>query len=128
MSGDFSSWYKEECEIAAALKVDPSLPRVCNWQRGRDKVPAKTPEEYYRRSLGIPYLEEIVSQLQARFSSLGKICAVELHLITSIICQDCEPALRLQDKIQRFVRTWLNLQAHWVSTLNSLFGRENGDD
>ena len=107
VSGDFSSWYKEACEIAAAVKVDPSLPRVCNRQRNRDNAPAETPEEYYRRSLGIPYLEELVAQLQARFSSLGKICDKGLHLIPSIICQDREPELRFQDKIQRFVRTYL---------------------
>ncbi|XP_062504805.1 52 kDa repressor of the inhibitor of the protein kinase-like [Corticium candelabrum] len=106
VSGDFSSWYKKASEIAAAVKVDPSLPRVCNRQRNRDNVPAETPEEYYRRSLGIPYLEELVAQLQARFSSLGKICAEGLHLIPPIICQDREPELRLQDKIQRFVRTY----------------------
>ena len=107
MSGDFSSWYKEACEIAAAAKVDPSLSRVCNRQRNRGNVPAETPEEYYRSSLGTPYLEELVAQLQARFSSLGKMCAQGLHLIPSIICQDRERELRLQEKIQRFVRTYL---------------------
>lgn len=107
VSGEFSSWYKEACEIAAAVKVDPSLPRVCNRQRNRDNVPAETPEENNRRSLAIFYLEEHVAQLQARLPSLGKICAEGLHLIPSIIRQDREPEMRLQDEIQRFVRTYL---------------------
>ncbi|XP_074658629.1 52 kDa repressor of the inhibitor of the protein kinase-like [Tubulanus polymorphus] len=77
----FSSWFEEITNLAAQNGIAPSKPRTCNRQTQRGNYPADTPEEYYRRSLVIPYIDGLISGLETRFSTLSVIASEPLKLI-----------------------------------------------
>ena len=65
-----STWFDIAQNKSGAVGADgPTIPRRCGRQRGRDNVPAEEPAEYYKRSITIPFLDHLLSQLQSRFSS-----------------------------------------------------------
>ena len=37
----------------------PTLPRICSRQRHRSNVPADSPQEYYRRTVSVPFLDHL---------------------------------------------------------------------
>ncbi|CAI6348676.1 unnamed protein product [Macrosiphum euphorbiae] len=49
------------------LDIDIKLPRITIRQTQRSNTPATCPEEYYRRVLFIPILENVIEDLKARF-------------------------------------------------------------
>lgn len=44
------------------------MPRVCNRQAYRSNIAAETAEVYYRRSVFIPFIEQVIAELKFRFS------------------------------------------------------------
>ena len=45
------------------------MPRINARQRNREKHPADSAEEYYRRSMYLPYLDICLEQLRERFTA-----------------------------------------------------------
>jgi hypothetical protein len=45
----------------------PYLPRIFGRQDNRNNVPARTPEEYYKRTVFLPFLDGILTQMSLRF-------------------------------------------------------------
>ncbi len=64
---EFSDWYQQAVGIASSVGVHPKKPRtaVC-WSVNRDNVEGRSTEEYYKRALGIPFLDDIVNQMEDR--------------------------------------------------------------
>ncbi|KAJ8894630.1 hypothetical protein PR048_007294 [Dryococelus australis] len=55
------------------------MPRTSSRQKNRDNTPATNPEEYYRRTLFIPYCDHFINHLEERFIGYKK-------LLTSFAC------------------------------------------
>lgn len=53
-------------EIGSSHETIP-VSRVCGCQTQRASVPFQTAEEYYRRAVYIPFLDQVVTELQCRF-------------------------------------------------------------
>ena len=51
----------------------------------RENHPADNPQEYYRRTLAIPLLDCIISELDSRFSSLSRSASKVLQLVPTIV-------------------------------------------
>lgn len=70
-SGDeeFHEIYKKAEDTANKLNVPVQGPRTVGTQKFRSNVEGKTPEEYYRRTMFYPYLDEISASLKDRFSN-----------------------------------------------------------
>ena len=58
---------------------------ICLFIFNRDNYPAENPLEYYRRTLAIPFLDCIISELDFRFTELSRTASNLLHLVPSII-------------------------------------------
>lgn len=58
----------EAQNIAEELDIVLELPRITKRQRHRSNHPAETAEEYWKRSLLIPYLDSLLNSLNERFS------------------------------------------------------------
>ncbi|GBM51360.1 hypothetical protein AVEN_110811-1 [Araneus ventricosus] len=56
-------------EIAAKLDINEEITRVCHLQTARNNVPYSTEEEYYRRAVYVPYLDDFCNSLKERFES-----------------------------------------------------------
>lgn len=127
-SGDeeFHTLYKKAEDIANKLGVPVHGPRTVGTQRYRSNVESKTPEEYYRRTVFYPYLDEILASLKERFSNhryllkgLDSLIPVK---IVSKTFSDLQPALEFyKDDLQHTSKDILeaewNLWAlHWKGT------------
>ena len=56
-------WFAEVEQMCTAVGTEPSLPRVCARQTHRSNVPSQTPTEYYRRTITIPLLDHMLSEM-----------------------------------------------------------------
>ncbi|CAH1153707.1 unnamed protein product [Phaedon cochleariae] len=58
----------EDCKtIMEKLDIDIKLPRITKRQANRSNIPSSSPEEYFRLTLYIPLLENVLEDLRARF-------------------------------------------------------------
>ena len=62
------------------MNVAPSKPRNCGIHFHRENVPADTIAEYYRRTVTLPSLDEIISDLEIRFNPEN------MHVIKGFYC------------------------------------------
>ncbi|KAL5237556.1 hypothetical protein ACI65C_004966 [Semiaphis heraclei] len=73
----FKDIFNEVTSIASKLNVEIKTPRVCGRQTTRVNIQS-SPEEYYRISIFIPFLDSILLQLQTRFNQqLKEVIALE---------------------------------------------------
>ena len=83
-------WYDTATTLGSAVNTLPSIPRRCSRQRGRSNVPANTPEVYYRRSITIPFLDELLSHLNTHFSKTQQLAVKALSIVPSILLQSAK--------------------------------------
>lgn len=67
-SSNFSILFYEISELASKLDTEIRMPRIVARQTQRENVTAKDAEEYYRRVIYIPLLENVVADLKVRLS------------------------------------------------------------
>ena len=79
----------------------PFLPRRSGRQIHRSNVPEDTPSEYYCRSLSIPLLDHLLSEMRSRFSSHQQTALLGLSLVPSVLVTI--PAEEVSTKISQFV-------------------------
>lgn len=65
----FAEIYKEAKIFSDKIKVPEDVPRTCKLQVGRSNITYSSAEEYYRRSIYVPYLDDFSSSLKERFES-----------------------------------------------------------
>ena len=71
---------KQAVRMADQLNIEPNIPRVSKKKIYRDKVPANSPEEYYKRALVIPIVDILISEMTHRFNKF--ICkAAKLFIL-----------------------------------------------
>ena len=78
-------WFSTVEQMCANVGIQPSLPRVCGRQQHRSNVPAQTPSEYYRRSISIPVLDHLLSELESRFNTHQLTALQGLYIIPSVL-------------------------------------------
>ena len=78
-------WYTQAESIAASVNVVPTTPRVTGRQQHRTNVEHATAEEYYRRAIVIPLLDQFIQQLNERFGKTQCVASRLLHLVPSIV-------------------------------------------
>ena len=72
--GFFRDIFCKAKELANDLGIEIHMPRLASRQIHRSNPPSDSVEEYYRRSVYVPYLDSIISSLQLRFSSENGPC------------------------------------------------------
>lgn len=66
---EFKSIFDEVKTKCDALNIEISLPRRTNVQKNRCNVQETSPEDYYRISLFIPFIDSFINELNERFLS-----------------------------------------------------------
>lgn len=79
----FSAIFKSASESALLFEIAVTKPRTANRQTMRNNVPADSVEEYYRRSVYIPFLDAFVSSLNSKFIKHKNILQPFQHLLSS---------------------------------------------
>lgn len=79
----FHAIFENASRCAGKHNVHITIPRICGRQTARDNHPAASAEEYFRRSLAIPFLDHLTSEIEARFSK---------HTVVSMKCLSIIPS------------------------------------
>ena len=89
--------YQKAVDIVAPAEM--CMPRIAKHQTMRNNTPAGTPKLYYLQNLYYPFLDNIISQLEQRFSDHAKTVTQLSSLLPANIAtvdfRDIEPAVIL---------------------------------
>lgn len=98
---EFSLLFSNILKFGEKNNIDPTVPRTCRRQTARSNVPAASPEEYDRRSIFIPFLDFLLSEIKARFGSLfSKLAAIQVFIPAFLNKIQESDALKRLDQIQ----------------------------
>ena len=95
-----SDHFQDIFEKASSLTL-LTLPRTCSKQTKRSNIPAESPEEYYRRTIFIPILDDIIQQMKERYE-IAKSNASILSFILPISCNDESSKKKLEEAFEFF--------------------------
>ena len=101
-----STWFNTVDSMCQEVGVLPSLPRRCSRQTQRNNVPADTPSEYYCRSLSIPLLDHLLSEMKSRFSHHQQTALLGLCIIPAIMVT--LPTEECSGRINHFTQMYHN--------------------
>ena len=66
----FAKWF-DVCKTPwGQVDVHPSIPRTAGRQSHRSNTPHDGPEEYYRRTVFLPFLDHLTTEMNHRYSLL----------------------------------------------------------
>ena len=83
------AYYQMAVELAEGGGVKPFNKRISDRQIHRNNVPADSTAEYFKRAVTIPFLDQLVGQIQSRFSE-GNLDAYDvMYALPSYVT--CEP-------------------------------------
>ena len=97
------SWFKDIQKIADKLAIEIKKPRSCCRQMNRSNVSADSPEEYFRRSLTIPFFDHMVQELTSRFSNAQQQC---IPMGQSIIPKKMKQSTEWRTNFKKFLDTY----------------------
>jgi len=62
----FKAWYENAVALGSDLGTEPSIPRTALRERRRENTPHDSLEEYYPRTLFVPFLDQITEEMSSR--------------------------------------------------------------
>ena len=99
--------HKEWFDTAIALgqKVNappPQLPRRCSRQTARSNTPGETPEIHYKRTITIPFLNQLISHLNSRLSDIQQKAIMGMKIVPSVLMDNSLSASSMQDLVEYY--------------------------
>jgi hypothetical protein len=76
--------FQRSAKICESLDIEIKKPRICRSQIMRDNVEAESPEDYFRKSITVPFLYYTLNEMKKRFTNLHARTALGLQLVPSI--------------------------------------------
>ena len=110
-----AQWFSTITEMLSEVGMEPSVPRRCGRQTQWSNVPADTPSEYFRRTISIPVLDHLLSELKSRFGSHQRTALLGLSIVPSLslsplnlrtICQGSKVSLIYMKVIFHLQNAW----------------------
>jgi hypothetical protein len=77
--------FERRAKICEPLDIEVKNLRICGRQIMRDNVEAESPEDYFRKSITVPFLYCTLNETKTRFTDLHARSTLELQLVPSII-------------------------------------------
>jgi hypothetical protein len=63
-------FFERSAKICEPLDIEVKKPRICGRQILRDNVEAESPEDYFRKSITVPFLYCTLNEMKTRFTDL----------------------------------------------------------
>lgn len=104
----FQQLFSETENLATQLDVELKVPRVVSCQKHRDNHQQnQTPEEYFRRGIYVPLLDNVVTDLKERLSpDVMKLFGLRVFLPrTSYTAEDIEEVHLVAEMYQKLLNT-----------------------
>ena len=80
-----SHWFSSVEKMCTDMDMEPSLPQQCARQIHRSNLPADSPSQYYCRTMSIPLLDHLLSEMKTRFSSHQQTALFGSAIVPSIM-------------------------------------------
>ena len=77
--------YERSLKICEPMDIEIKKPRTCGRQTMRDNVQSEGPEDYFRKSIPIPFLDYTINEMKTRFTDLHARAALGLQLVPSVM-------------------------------------------
>ena len=86
---EFKKLFEEAKKLANLLQLELTMPRIAAAQKNRQNPPAANPEDYFRISIFIPCIDNLISGLSERFLAHEAIIASLQYLICLLYTSRC---------------------------------------
>ena len=73
-------WFETVSKMCNMVGTTPSMPRICGHQHHKASLPASNPSEYFRRTITVPILDHLLSELDKWFSSHKKPLLFKVYI------------------------------------------------
>ena len=115
---EFKVWLTFAVDMAKSVGVEPSLPRTARcWSRYRNNVPGEDSETYYRRSIAIPVMNDLITNFRDQMSDRNH---TEIFALLPSICLSPDFDIEQSSaKLYELLKTEFNL-----ATLFTIFRSE----
>ena len=91
--------------MANVLTTDIVVPRQASQQTLRDNQPAATPEEYFKRSIAIPFLDHLTTELDSRFKN-ADLAVDGLCLVPSTFINNQDGFMQVPEGVKTLAMLW----------------------
>ena len=85
MESHHAEWYQKVEEMCSEVGVVPDLPRRCGLQTHRPNTPGDSPSTYCCRTISIPLLDHLISEMDSHFSSHQQTALLGFYVVPSIM-------------------------------------------
>jgi hypothetical protein len=80
-----SKFYKVSVNLGKEANITPSKPRTSGRQVYRENVPSESASDYFKKVVTIPFLDQLLGQIQSRFSE-GNLDALDaLYVMPNVV-------------------------------------------
>lgn len=93
-------------DLANELGEEIKIPRVTTCQIYRENYPSRSPEEYFRRTIFIPFIDHFLSQLEQRFLKHKETLSKIQNIIPNVIIKLSE--IEINETINVISMQWPN--------------------
>jgi len=118
----FADWYSEAEDLAKTLSVELKMPRLAGRQMNRANPPSNSPQDYFKMSVAIPFLDHLIMEMETRFgdrigSSLFKLLPSNIVIEENLyeLCQtllfwesDLPTPTALLSELKDWLSRWQN--------------------
>lgn len=118
-SVEYAKIFRATEEMAEIAGAQMDIPRRCGRQTRRNSMPGESPEVYYRRTVFVPFMDDLLQQFRDRFTENTKKALTGFKLLPSNVqsltdqdvcdlLQRYEPDLPSPDTLKAEVSLWRN--------------------
>lgn len=116
---EFSNYFKNACQVATSVGEEIKIPRVCGRQTKRANPNTSSPEEWFRITIFIPFIDHFIIELKTRFNDrFKKIIPLEGLIPSNKDVYNIDDILKAS---LIYMRTYRQTQT-WSYNLNWNFG------
>lgn len=92
-----------------------TIPRVNMNQRNRDNIPGNNAEEYYRRNIFIPLLDNIIQDLEFRFSQKVFDILEINNLIPTVLLKKTDDEIKvIKENVSQYLQNFENQSKEYI--------------
>ena len=92
--------FQHSSRIAEISGISVSMPRVSGCQRHRSKPEFTSVEEYFKKTVVIPFLDDLISDISSRFSEHSLHMASLQNLVTEKMSNETDISTAMREAIE----------------------------
>lgn len=87
VDAEFETWYEDCKRIVDELQIEEKVPRTCGRQTQRTDIGSSTPQQYYKGTVAVPFLDHLSTELNDRLNKDDSVayafgCVVPKQMVT----------------------------------------------